>query len=79
MTPVEPELWPRTHPDQNWGKEGTSLAVQWLEFHTSTAEIGSIPGWGTTSSRAIQHDQKKKKKKKKSGRKRGGKLSVHNK
>ena len=62
MTSVEPELWPRTHPDQNWRKEGTSLAVQWLEFHTSTAEIGSIPGWGTMSSRAIQHDKKKKKK-----------------
>ena len=60
MTPVEPELWPRTHPDQNWGKEGTSLTLQWLEFHASTAGTGSIPGWGTMSPRAMQHDQKKK-------------------
>ena len=29
-------------------KKGTSLAVQWLDFHTSTAGgMGPIPGQGT--------------------------------
>ena len=29
-------------------KKGTSLAVQWLRLHASTAEgMDSIPGWGT--------------------------------
>ena len=38
---------------------GTSLAVQWLRLHTSTAgDTGSIPGWVTKIPRAVQHGQK---------------------
>ena len=42
---------------------GTSLAVQWLRLHTSTAGgAGSIPGGGTKIPRATRHGQKKKRK-----------------
>ena len=42
---------------------GTSLAVQWLGLHASTAGgSGSIPGRGTKILHAAQHSQKKKKK-----------------
>ena len=35
---------------------GDSLVVQWLEFHTLTAEgPGSIPGQGTNIPQAAQH------------------------
>ena len=45
--------------------EGTSLAVQWLRLHASTAGgTGSIPGCGTKIPHAMWHGQKKKKKKK---------------
>ena len=45
---------------------GTSLAVQWLELHASTAGgIGSIPSWGTKILQAARHSQKKKPKEKK--------------
>ena len=45
---------------------GTSLTVQWLGLHVSTAGIiGSIPGQGTKIPQAAQCHQKKKKKKKK--------------
>ena len=43
---------------------GTSLVVQWLRLHTSTAGgVGSIPGWGTKIPHAMGRSQKKKKKK----------------
>ena len=33
---------------QKYGKMGTSLAVQWLRLHTSTAGgMDLTPGWGT--------------------------------
>ena len=41
----------------------TSLGVQWLRLHGSTAGgvgMGSLPGWGTKISPAAQHGQKKK-------------------
>ena len=39
----------------------TSLAVQWLRLHASTARgTGSIPGWGTKITQAAQHGQKQK-------------------
>ena len=42
---------------------GTSLVVQWLRLHASTAEgTGSIPGGRNKISHATRHDQKKKKK-----------------
>ena len=41
---------------------GTSLAVQWLRFHASTAGgMGLIPGWGTKILHAAWHSQKIKK------------------
>ena len=41
---------------------GTSLAVQWLRLHTSTAGgTGSVPGQGTESLHAAWHGQKTKK------------------
>ena len=41
---------------------GTSLAVQWLRLHTSSAGgVGSIPGRGTKVPNATWHGQKKKK------------------
>ena len=41
---------------------GTSLAVQWLRLHTSSAGgMGSIPGRGTKIPHAVQGGQKKKK------------------
>lgn len=44
--------------DHSW----TSLAVQWLRFHSSTArDMGCIPGWGTKISHAAQQSQKNKK------------------
>ena len=44
---------------------GNSLAVQWLGLYTFTAEgMGLIPGRGTKTLQAMQHDQKFKKKKK---------------
>ena len=44
--------------------QGTSLAVQWLGLHASTAGgVGSIPGQGTKIPHASQCGQKKKKKK----------------
>ena len=40
----------------------TSLAVQWLRLHASSAgEAGSIIGWGTKIPRATRQSQKKKK------------------
>ena len=49
MQPIMTESW------------GTSLAVQWLRLHASTAEdIGSIPGWGIKISHAMQYSQKKR-------------------
>ena len=40
---------------------GTSLAVQWLRLHASTAGgAGSIPGTGTKIPRATGYCQKKK-------------------
>ena len=45
---------------QNNSPQGTSLAVQWLRLHPSTAGgTGSIPGWGTKIPQASQRDQKK--------------------
>ena len=42
---------------------GTSLVVQWLRLHASTAGGGgSIPGQGTKIPHALGHGQKKKKK-----------------
>ena len=39
---------------------GTSLAVQWLRPHTSTAVgMGSVPGRGTKILHAVRCDQKK--------------------
>ena len=44
---------------------GTSLALQWLRLHVSTAVgMGSIPGWGTKIPHVAQCGKKKKKKKK---------------
>ena len=41
--------------------EGTSLAVQWLRLHASTAGgMGLTPGRGTKMPHAVQHGQKKK-------------------
>ena len=38
---------------------GTSLGVQCLRRHTSTAgDVGPIPGWGTKTPRATGHVQK---------------------
>ena len=46
---------------------GTSLAVQWLRFHTSAAGgMSSIPGQGTKIPQAMQYGQKT-----------GGKKSLH--
>ena len=54
----------------------TSLAVQWLGIHASTAGgTGSIPGRGTKILRSGQCSQKKKKKVK--GSKQEVKLCVH--
>ena len=40
---------------------GTSLAVQWLSLHTSTAgSVGSLPGQGNKILHAMQHGKKKK-------------------
>ena len=40
----------------------TSIAVQWLRVHASTAAgAGSIPGWGTKILCAMQNGQKNKK------------------
>ena len=39
---------------------GTSLSVQWLRFHASTAGgTGSTPGQGTKIPQAVWHDQNK--------------------
>ena len=39
--------------------DGTSLLVQWLGLHASTAGgMGSIPGWGTKVPCAVWHGQK---------------------
>ena len=44
---------------------GTSLVVQWLRLHASTAVgAGSIPGQGTKIPHATQHGQTKKEKEK---------------
>ena len=41
--------------------EGTSLAVQWLRLHASTAgDVGSIPDRGTKIPHAVQWGRKKK-------------------
>ena len=46
-------------------RRGTSLVVQWLRLHTSSAVgLGSIPGQGTKILHITRHSQKKKKKKK---------------
>ena len=64
------QTWPRDWTDwvimeviqKNWLKDvGTFLAVQWLKLHTSNAGgTGSIPGWGTKISYAMQQGKKKK-------------------
>ena len=42
---------------------GTSLAVQWLRFHTPNAEgTGLIPGWGTKIPHAAWYGLNKMKK-----------------
>jgi len=42
------------------GKEGTSLAVQWLRIHTSTVgSAGSIPAQGTKTPHATAVKPKK--------------------
>ena len=42
-----------------WVDSGTSLAVQWLRLHASTAGgMGSIPGRGTKIPHAAQRSQK---------------------
>ena len=42
-----------------WSILGTSLAVQWLRLHASTAGgMGSIPGGGTKIPQATGHGQK---------------------
>ena len=44
------------------GISGTSLAVQWLRLHASTAGgVGLIPGWGTKIPHAMWRKKKKKK------------------
>ena len=49
----------RAMKNKGWG---TSLAVQWLRFHTPNAgDTGSIPGWGTKIMNIMQCGQKKKK------------------
>ena len=41
--------------------KGTSLVVQWLGLHVSTAgSMGSTPGWGTKILQAMWHGQKKR-------------------
>ena len=40
-------------------RTGTSLAIQWLEIHTSAiGDMSSIPDWGTKIPHAMQHGQK---------------------
>ena len=40
---------------------GTSLVIQWLRHHTSTARgMGLIPGWGTKIMQAIQPPTQKR-------------------
>ena len=49
--------------NQNKQKEGTSLAVQWLGLHASTAGgSGSITGWGTDPPGCAAQPKKKKNK-----------------
>ena len=52
--------------DHHWKYTvGTSLAVQWLGLHASTAGgMGSIPGRGTKILQAVGRRQKKKNKEK---------------
>ena len=51
---------------KNKTNDGTSLVVQCSRLCASNAGgTGSIPGWGTKISHAVQRGQKKKKKKKK--------------
>ena len=38
--------------------QGTSLAVQWLRHHTSTAGGSLTPGWETEILQAVLHGQK---------------------
>ena len=49
----------------SWKEEnfrGTSLVVQWLRLHASTAGgVSSVPGWETKILHAAWHSQKKKK------------------
>ena len=48
-------------PIQIFLKRGTSLAVQWLRLHASTAGVtGSIPGQGTKIPQAVQKTKKRK-------------------
>ena len=48
-------------PETQNGNKGTSLVVQWLRLHTSTAgDMGSIPGRGTKIPHGAQGSQKKK-------------------
>jgi len=45
---------------------GNSLAVQWLELYSFSAEgMGSILGWGTRIPQTVWHDQARKKKRRK--------------
>ena len=47
--------------NQNKQKEGTSLAVQWLGLHASTAGgSGSITGWGTDPPGCAAQPKKKR-------------------
>lgn len=37
---------------------GTSLAVHWINMHTSNAgDAGSVPGWGVKVLHAVRHGQ----------------------
>ena len=50
------------HHKEHWTIQETSLAVQWLSLHASTAGgMGSIPGGGTKIPDATWCGQKKKK------------------
>ena len=54
------QAWNLSLPSYQRVLPGTSLAVQWLRLHASTAEgEGSIPGWGTKIPHAAQCSQNK--------------------
>ena len=60
ISPMAMERFLAQFLQQNGGK-GTSLVVQLLRLHVSTAgDVGSIPGQGTKIPHAMQHGQKMK-------------------